>query len=79
MKKFNKDMTLGEALKLHKNAEKVLMGFGMHCFTCPFSQMETLEQAAMVHQVDLELMLKKLNELTSPKPTKTIKVKKSVK
>ncbi len=74
MKKFNKDMTLGEALKLHKNADKVLMGFGMHCFSCPFSQMETLEQASMVHGVDVELMLEKLNELLAPKPTKTIKV-----
>ncbi len=79
MKKFNKDMTLGEALKLHKNVDKVLMGFGMHCFSCPFSQMETLEQAAMVHGVELDLMLQKLNELTAPKPTKTIKVNKSKK
>ena len=76
MKKVNKDMTLGEVLKNNKKAEKVLMGFGMHCFSCPFSQMETLEQAAMVHGVDLELMLQKLNELNEVKPVKTIKVSK---
>lgn len=76
MKKVTKDMTLGEVLKNNKNSDKVLMGFGMHCFSCPFSQMETLEQAAMVHGVDLDLMLTKLNELNAPKPVKTIKLNK---
>ena len=38
------------------------MGFGMHCFSCPISQMETLEEAAMVHDVDLDFLLEKLNE-----------------
>ena len=41
----------------------MLTGFGMHCFSCPFSLMETIEQAAEVHGVDVDLMLKKLNEL----------------
>lgn len=48
---------------MHDGVEAVLTGFGMHCFTCPFSLMETLEQAAMVHGVEVELMLTKLNEL----------------
>ena len=76
MKKINKDMTLGEVLKNNKHAEKILLGFGMHCLSCPFSQMETLEQAAVVHGVDLDLMLSKLNEQNEPKPIKTIKVRK---
>lgn len=62
-KKFTKNLTIGEALKIHENAEAVLSGFGMHCFTCPFSQMETLEQAATVHGISIDLMLEKLNEL----------------
>lgn len=62
-KKFTKNLTIGEALKMHDGVEAVLTGFGMHCFTCPFSQMETLEQAAMVHGVSIDLMIEKLNEL----------------
>ena len=62
-KKFTKNLTIGEALKMHDGVEAVLTGFGMHCFTCPFSLMETLEQAAMVHGVEVELILTKLNEL----------------
>jgi hybrid cluster-associated redox disulfide protein len=62
-KKFTKNTTIGEALKMHDGVEQVLTGFGMHCFSCPFSLMETIEQAAAVHGVDIELMLQKLNDL----------------
>ena len=61
-KKYNKDMTIGEVISDNEKAKAVLMGFGMHCFSCPMSQMETLEEAAQVHDIDLELMLQKLNE-----------------
>ena len=44
-----KTMQIGELLRLNPNVKDVLMGFGLHCFGCPMSQMETLEQAAGVH------------------------------
>ena len=59
---FTKDMTLGEVLMKKPEAQVILMGFGMHCFGCPVTQFETLEEAAMVHGVELKLLLKKLNE-----------------
>jgi len=62
MAKITKSTTIGEALKLNKNAEVILQGFGMHCVHCPMSQMETLEEAGAVHGIDVELMVKKLNE-----------------
>lgn len=63
-KKINikKTMTIGELLQLNENVSTVLMGFGLHCFGCPMSQMETLEEAAMVHGVDVDLMIEKINE-----------------
>ncbi len=79
MKKFTKNMTIGEALALNPKCEKVLMGFGMHCFSCPFSQMETLEEAAAVHGADVELMMTKLNELQQPKKQTPIKLNKNSK
>lgn len=60
---FTKDSTLGEVIKKKPNADAVLLGFGMHCFGCFVSQMETLEEASEVHGIDLDLLLKKLNEL----------------
>lgn len=78
-KKFTKDMTIKEALELNKDAEAVLMGFGMHCFHCPMSIMETLEEAGSVHGADIDLMLQKLNELNETKPaSKTLKVPKKM-
>lgn len=60
---ITKDMTLAEVLNYKKDAPAVLAGFGMHCFSCPMAQMETLEEASMVHGLDLDLVVKKLNEL----------------
>lgn len=62
MSKITKNTTIGEALKLCPNAETILQGFGMHCVHCPMSQMETLEEAGAVHEADIELMVKKLEE-----------------
>ena len=62
----NKDMTVGEILGTYTNAKEILGGFGLHCFGCPMSQMETIEQAAAAHGVELDFMLKKLNEDLEP-------------
>ena len=61
--KVTKDMTMGEVVAANPQARVVLEGFGMHCFHCPMSQMETLEEAGEVHGIDVDLMVKKLNEL----------------
>ena len=60
---ITKDMTLQEVLNYRKQAPQILLGFGMHCFSCYISQMETVEEAAQVHDVDLNLLLEKLNEI----------------
>ena len=62
MKKFTENTTIGEVIKTDKKLSEVLMGFGMHCFGCPMAQMETLAEAAAAHGIDLDFLLKKLNE-----------------
>ena len=59
---FTKDSTLGEVIQKKPDGVAILMGFGMHCFGCPVTQFETLEEAAVVHGVELDYLLKKLNE-----------------
>lgn len=59
---FTKDSTLGEVMANCKKAEEILTGFGMHCFYCPMSQQETLEEASEVHGIDLDLLLEMLNK-----------------
>lgn len=63
MSKFNKDMTIGEVLRIDMNAASVLMEIGMHCLGCPASQGETLEEAAMVHEIPIENLMEMLDEL----------------
>jgi len=60
--KIKKTMTIEKVLGIDENLTSVLLGFGLHCFGCPMSRMETLEQAAMVHGVDVDIMVEKLNE-----------------
>lgn len=59
--KITKDMTIGEILKINQNMAGVLMAGGMHCIGCPASQGESLEEAAMVHGIDVDLLLTRLN------------------
>ena len=62
MKKMTKKTTIGQVVEMGDDKIAILQGFGMHCLGCPMSQMETLEEAAMAHEIDLDLMLEKLNE-----------------
>lgn len=59
--KITKDMTIGEILRINANMAGVLMAGGMHCVGCPSSQGESLEEAAMVHGIDPDLLLARLN------------------
>ena len=62
MSKITKEWTIGEVIRENEELTETLMGFGMHCFSCPMSQMETLEEAAMVHGLDVDFLVEKLNE-----------------
>ncbi|MBU3839767.1 MAG: DUF1858 domain-containing protein [Candidatus Ruminococcus intestinipullorum] len=58
---FTKDTTIGELLVTYPEAAPILMEIGMHCLGCPSAQMETLGEAAMVHGIDADLLLEKIN------------------
>ena len=60
--KINKDVLIGELLSNHPEVAPVLMEIGMHCLGCPASQMESLEEAAMVHGVNVDDLVNKINE-----------------
>ena len=50
---ISKSTTIGELLVTFPESAPILMEIGMHCLGCPSSQMESLEEAAMVHGIDL--------------------------
>lgn len=61
MAQITKDMTIGELIMVNPDCAPVLLEAGMHCLGCPSAQMETLEEAAMVHGFDVNELLEKLN------------------
>lgn len=66
-KNITKNMTIKAVLETDSSLADVLLGFGMHCIYCPMSQMETLEEAAQVHEIDVDFLVKKLNQNKSSK------------
>ena len=62
MAEITKDMTIGEIINANPNAVPVLMGAGMHCIGCPAAQGDTLEEAGMVHGIDVDALVFALNQ-----------------
>ena len=62
MAKVSKDMLIGQLLQVDPNIAPILMRAGMHCLGCPSSQMETVEEAAMVHGIDPDALVKEIND-----------------
>ncbi len=58
-----KEMTIGEVIRQNEKAAEVLMGFGMGCVGCPSAQAETLEEACMVHGLEINDLLSKLQAI----------------
>lgn len=61
-KKITKEMTIREVIGQYPDLSSVLMGLGLHCVGCPLAQGETVEEAAKVHNMDLENLLQTLNK-----------------
>ncbi len=59
---ITKQMTIGEVLRLDKATAPLFMSFGMHCLGCPHSQGESIEEAGLVHGIDVDALVAKLNE-----------------
>lgn len=60
MARITKDTTIGEALQIDAGIVPILMGIGMHCVGCTSSAGETLEEAAMVHGIDPDMLVEEI-------------------
>lgn len=59
---INKEMTLAQIMQTKEDAPQILMSFGMGCVGCPSAQAESLEDAAMVHGLNLDELLEAINK-----------------
>ena len=59
--KVTNDTIIGDILDYDSSTAEYFMEMGMHCLHCPSSRGESLEQACMVHGVDVNELVEKLN------------------
>lgn len=67
MEKITKDIIIGDLLSKDPEIAGVLVGGGMHCVGCPSAQAETLGEAAMVHGIEPDLLVARVNAFIESK------------
>ena len=67
MAQITKDTLIGDILDIDSSTAPYFMEMGMHCLGCPSARGETLEQACMVHGVNADDLVAKLNTHISNK------------
>ena len=58
---ISKTTKIGDLLREAPEKAEILLNAGMHCLGCPSAQEETLEEACMVHGIDVNELVEKLN------------------
>ena len=61
MAQITKDTIIGDILDIAPETAPIFLSICMHCLGCPSSRGETVEQACMVHGVEVEELLAKIN------------------
>lgn len=62
-----KDMVIADMLQIDPGIAPILMASGMHCIGCPSAQGESLEEAAIVHGLDAEELVTRVNQYLANK------------
>ena len=63
MAQITKDTIIGDILDIAPETAPIFLSIGMHCLGCPSSRGETVEQACMVHGVDVDDLLQQVNAM----------------
>ena len=64
---ITRDMIIGEILGLRPDASEILLNSGMHCIGCPSSQGESLEEACLVHGMNVDEVVADINTYLASK------------
>ena len=59
--KIEKSTIIGDILDIAPQTAPLFMAIGMHCLGCPSSRGETVEEACMVHGIEVDAFLKQVN------------------
>ena len=67
---ITKDMLIHEIISVDPGNAAILMASGMHCVGCPSAQGESLEEACMVHGIDVDALTAFINKALEEKEAK---------
>ncbi|MBQ1603511.1 MAG: DUF1858 domain-containing protein [Oscillospiraceae bacterium] len=62
MIEITKDTVIGDILDIAPQTAPIFFAIGMHCLGCPSSRGETVEEACMVHGIDVDKLIAIVNE-----------------
>jgi hybrid cluster-associated redox disulfide protein len=65
-----KDTPIIDVLRMFPSAREIFARHGMSCIGCMGSTSETIDKAARMHDVNLELLLQELNKARNDEMTK---------
>jgi hybrid cluster-associated redox disulfide protein len=64
---IKREMTISEIINMHPETIDVFRSFGLDCNECQIADYEELEHGAGVHNVNVDQLLKELNQAVSNK------------
>lgn len=67
MAQITKDTIIADVLKIDADTAPFFFEIGMHCLGCPSASGESVEQACMVHGVDADELVEKINNFLANK------------
>jgi len=70
---ITKDMNLLDVIKKYPNTVEVFFKHGLGCIGCAAAQFESIEQGATAHGLDVDELVKDLNEAASKESEKETK------
>ena len=59
--KVTKDTIIMDVLKMDEGTAAFFLAIGMHCLGCPSASGESIGEAAMVHGVDADALVERIN------------------
>ena len=62
MATVTKDTLIGDILDMDRDTAPYFLEMGMHCLGCPSARGESLEEACMVHGVDVNELIEKIKQ-----------------
>ncbi len=65
--KINKNMIIADVLELDRGTIPIFMESGLHCLGCIMASGESIAEASMVHGIDCDDLVDKLNQYFASK------------